>query len=169
MKSRPVHAPSARESSSGSPAEPRRILAVDYGTKRIGLAISDDLLSTARPLQVVPRTNRRDLFKSLRKICSEHAVARILVGHPLHLSGDASPMAEEAARFAARLEKELNIPVELCDERLTSWEAGQIAREAKLSSRRKSAHLDDVAAALLLREYLDRKRGSLAASTPGEA
>jgi putative Holliday junction resolvase len=67
-------------------------------------------------------------------------------------------MADEAARFAARLKKELGIAVELMDERLTTWEADQLMAESKSSSRRKRTHTDDVAAAVLLREYLDRQR-----------
>lgn len=139
-----------------SPEDPRRILAIDYGILRLGLAISDELQSTARPLTVLKRTNRRELFRNLRKICRDYGVARILVGHPVHLSGDSSPMAEEATKFAARLRKELNLDVELADERLTTWEARQTIRESGLSSRRKSALVDDVAAAILLREYLNR-------------
>lgn len=136
---------------------PRRILAIDYGTLRVGLAISDELQSTARPLTVLKRTNRRELFRSLRKICRDYGVARILVGHPVHLSGDSSLMSEAASRFAARLRKETDLEVELADERLTTWEARQTIREPGISSRRKSAHVDDVAAALLLRQYLNRK------------
>jgi putative Holliday junction resolvase len=105
------------------------------------------------------RTNRQNDLRRLREICRTHGVAQIVVGHPVHLSGEAGPMADEAARFAARLQKELGIPVDLQDERLTSWEAEQVAAEMKPSSRRRRGPLDDVAAAILLREYLERKRG----------
>ena len=149
--------------------EPRRILAIDYGTKRVGLAISDDLQCTARPLLILERTNRGEFLKRLRSICREYGVARILLGHPLHLSGDSSPMAEETSRFAARLQKDLGIDVELSDERLTSWEARQTLRDADMPSRRKASHIDDVAAAILLREYLNRKRASDSESAGGEA
>jgi putative Holliday junction resolvase len=131
-------------------AKPRRILAIDYGRKRIGLALSDELGLTAQPLAT-------DL-RRLREICRKHAVARILVGHPLHMTGESSPMAEEAALFAARLQKDLGIAVELVDERLTSWEAAQTMAEVKSSSRRKRAPIDDVAAAVLLRDYLEHKK-----------
>jgi putative Holliday junction resolvase len=73
------------------------------------------------------------------------------------MSGEASPMADEAALFAERLHKDLGIEVELVDERLTSWEAAQTMVEVKSSSRRKRAPLDDVAAAVLLRDYLEHK------------
>ena len=139
-------------------AKPRRILAIDYGRKRIGLALSDELGLTAQPLATFLRTNRRNDLRRLREICRKHAVARILVGHPLHMTGESSPMAEEAALFAARLQKDLGIAVELVDERLTSWEAAQTMAEVKSSSRRKRAPIDDVAAAVLLRDYLEHKK-----------
>ncbi len=102
-----------------------RILAIDYGRKRIGLALSDELGITAQPLQTLMHKNRRDDVRRLRDICRAHGVARILVGHPVHITGEAGEMADEAARFATRLRKELGIEVELADERLTSWEAEQ--------------------------------------------
>jgi putative holliday junction resolvase len=140
----------------------RRILAVDYGRRRIGLAISDDLGVIATPLETFSRTNRSNDFRRLRDICRAQGVARIIVGHPLHLTGEASPMAEEAARFAARLDKELGIPVELQDERLTSWEARQTVAETKT---RKRASLDNLSAAILLRDYLEQERGDSPSST----
>jgi len=138
-------------------AKPKRILAVDYGRKRIGLALSDELGLTAQPYAILTRTNRRDDLRRLREICRKHEVARIVVGHPVHMTGEKSPMADEAAQFAARLEKEFAIPVELADERLTSWEAEQTLSETRPSRRRGRKALDDVAAAVLLRDYLERK------------
>ncbi len=140
-----------------SDSEPRRILAIDYGRKRMGLALSDALQLTAQPLLVLARTNRRNDLRRLQEICRKHGVARILVGHPVHITGEAGEMADEAAQFAARLQKELGIEVKLVDERLTTWEAEQIVAGRKSADRRKS-HVDDVAAAVLLREYLDRNR-----------
>jgi putative holliday junction resolvase len=143
-----------------------RLLAVDYGRKRIGLALSDELGLAAHPLVTLLRTNRRnDLFR-LREICRKHGVARILVGHPLHMTGETSPMADEAALFAARLQKDLGISVELVDERLTTWEAAQTMAEVKSSSRRKRAPIDDVAAAVLLRDYLEHKKELSRSSVP---
>jgi putative Holliday junction resolvase len=138
-------------------AKPSRILGIDYGRKRIGCALSDERGITAQPLGTIIRTNRRNDLRRLRDICRKHGVARILVGHPLHMTGEASPMADEAARFAARLQKELHIEVELVDERLTTWEAERTVAETKSSSRRKRASLDDVAAAVLLRDYLEHR------------
>ena len=142
----------------------RRILAIDYGRRKIGLALSDELGLTARPLATIPRVNRRADLRRLRQICKENSVARAIVGHPLHLSGEAGEMAAEAARFAARLRKETGIETELVDERLTSWQAQQLAGETS-SKRRKGGPLDDVAAAILLREYLERVNPSAGATT----
>ncbi len=148
-------------------SKPPRILAIDYGRKRIGCALSDELGITAQPLGTILRTNRRNDLRRLRDICRKHGVARILVGHPLHITGEASPMAEEAERFAARLQKELHIEVELLDERLTTWEAKRTVAETKPFSRRKRSSVDDVAAAVLLRDYLEH-RGAQAQTARAE-
>src|SRR5579863_317115 len=108
---------------------PRRILAVDYGRKRMGLALSDELGLTAQPLATLTRTNRQDDLRRLREICRMHGVARVIVGHPLHITGETSAMSDEASRFADRLRKALRIAVELHDERLTTWEAEQTMTE----------------------------------------
>jgi putative holliday junction resolvase len=145
--------------------ERRRIMALDYGRKRIGLALSDELGLTAHPLATLVRKNRADDVRRLREICRAQSVARIIVGHPVHMTGERGTMAEEAARFAARLKKELGIEVELLDERLTSWEAEQTVSGARSSRGHGRAPLDDVAAAILLREYLERhapRRGAIA-------
>ena len=132
-----------------------RILAIDYGRKKIGLALSDELAVTAQPLAVLVRKNRQADLKRLREICRKNSVARIIVGHPLHITGERGEMAVEAAQFAARLTKAMRIPTELVDERLTSWEARQTVSETGWRAGR--ATVDDVAAAILLREYLDRR------------
>ncbi|HTZ99867.1 MAG TPA: Holliday junction resolvase RuvX [Candidatus Aquilonibacter sp.] len=139
----------------------RRILALDYGRKRIGLAVSDELQLTAQPLKTLMRKNRADDIRRLREISREQSASRIVVGYPVHVTGEAGTMAEEAARFAARLRKELGIEVELLDERLTSWEAGQTL--AATGRGRERAPIDDVAAAILLREYLERHPSAPAA------
>lgn len=122
------------------------------------MALSDELQIIAQPLLTLARTNRRNDLHRLREICAKHSVARVLVGRPLHMTGKDSEMSEEAAQFARRLHRELGIEVELVDERLTSWEAAQIAARAKTRNQRSKASIDDVAAAVFLRDYLDRQR-----------
>jgi putative Holliday junction resolvase len=143
------------------------ILAIDYGQKRLGLALSDEHRVTSRPYATWTRTNRRRDLGRLRELTRQQGVRRIVVGLPLHLDGTPSEMSEEAKSFAARVEKALGIPVELMDERLSSWEAGQTLTARKSRTRASRAHsdhagharktpLDDVAAAIILRDYLDR-------------
>jgi putative Holliday junction resolvase len=134
-----------------------RVLAVDYGRRWLGLAVSDALGLTAKPLVTLERKNRREDVRRLRALVREHEVGQIVVGCPFHLDGRKSDMAVEAARFARRLKRELGLPVELADERLTSWEAAQISAEHRGRKRRRRTH-DELAAAILLRDYLERQR-----------
>ena len=135
-----------------------RVLAIDYGRKRIGLAVSDELHLTARPLGALLRKNRREVLRRLSEIVRDNRVGKILVGHPVHLNGESGEMSVEAERFAARIQKGLGLPVELVDERLTSWEAEQTLAEMKIPRGKAGSrhNVDAVAAAILLREYLER-------------
>jgi putative Holliday junction resolvase len=134
------------------------VLAIDYGRRRLGLAISDPLGVAVRPLATWTRSNRRQDLARLRGLCREQEVSRIVIGWPLQLSGAQGDMASEAAGFADRIRKELGIPVELVDERLSSWEAEQILADDHASKGRspipKHRKLDEVAAAVILRDYL---------------
>jgi putative holliday junction resolvase len=141
-----------------------RVLAIDYGRRRLGLAISDPLRLTARPLATWIRSNRRHDLARLRRLCREQEVNLIVVGWPLQLAGTQGEMAGEAARFAERVRADLGIPAELMDERLSSWEAEQTLSESaggKSRARgRKQLGLDDVAAAVILRDYLRSSGGA---------
>jgi putative Holliday junction resolvase len=147
----------------GTGASRCRILAIDYGQRRFGLALCDPLGLTARPLAVWNRKNRRADLTRIRELCRLEGVGRVVVGWPLRLDGTPGEMAAEAARFAERLRKNLGLPVVLADERLSSWEAGQLLAETAgpgRSSRRRGKTTDDVAAAVILRDYLARDRGA---------
>ena len=144
------------------------ILAIDYGQKRLGLALSDEHGVTSRPFAIWTRTNRRRDLARLRELARQQAVRRIVVGLPLHLDGTPSEMSEEAKGFAARVEKALGVRVEMVDERLSSWEAERAVAATKSTAssrrgraqdpRRKKKTLDDVAAAVILQDYLDSTR-----------
>ena len=136
---------------------PARILAIDYGRRRIGLAVSDELGITAAPLPTLERKNRQQGIRLLRDIARKYKISRIIVGLPLHLAGHSGEMAEEASRFAARIKKELGLPVELRDERLTSWDAEQTLK-GNVARPRTKRYVDSVAAAILLRDYLEENR-----------
>jgi putative Holliday junction resolvase len=143
------------------------ILAIDYGRIRLGLALSDEDGLTSRPYATWTRINRRRDLSRLRELVRQENVRRVVIGLPLHLDGTPSEMSEEAERFAARVEKALGLPVEMMDERLSSWEAHETLaaanshkRERRGSSGRAEANkktpVDDVAAAIILRDYLQR-------------
>jgi len=151
------------------PLVPGVTLAIDYGKKRLGLALSDEHGITSRPHATWTRTNRRRDLGRLRELVREEGVRRIVIGLPLHLDGTPSEMSEEARSFAARVGKALGLPVELMDERLSSWEARQTQAAANSNERarrdssgraepKKKAPLDDIAAAVILRDYLDQAR-----------
>ena len=150
-------------------AAPGVILAIDYGKKRLGLALSDEHGSTSRPHATWTRINRRRDLARLRDLVRDERVRRIVVGLPLHLDGTPSEMSEEAKSFAARVEKALGLPVEMMDERLSSWEAnetlasetsGKRARRGSsvrdAAGQKSKAPLDEIAAAIILRDYLER-------------
>ena len=138
------------------PSKPGRVLAIDFGTRRFGLAVSDLLGFTAQPLSSLERVNRNEDFRRLRKICREHEVVEIVVGYPLRLKGEEGQSARRVAAFARRLHRELGLPVELEDERLTTFEAKEILSQLRTGAAR-SPQVDSIAASLILRSYLERK------------
>ncbi len=141
------------------------ILAIDYGKKRLGLALSDEFGVTSRPYATWTRINRRRDLSRLRELVRQEGIRRVVVGLPLRLDGAPSEMSEETKSFAARVEKALGLPVEMMDERLSSWEAHEII--SSLSPRRgpsgrsepaKRTPMDEIAAAIILRDYLEKNR-----------
>jgi len=154
----------------GDKAGGAAILAVDYGRARIGLALADAETRMARPLSTMERINRNEDMRRLRELVRDHGVKQIVVGLPLRLDGTRGEMAEETDRFAQRLRKQIGVPVEMVDERLTSWEAerlleevqGRFIHEEKVTGSKKPKNVqakmtvDAVAAAVILKEYLDR-------------
>ena len=132
-----------------------RILAIDFGTKRMGLAVSDALGMTAQGLPTLERTRIADDLAHLQALVEEYAVERVLVGNPLGHSGGETAMSQLVAEFAEKLRQRLPCPVELRDERLTSVEANRTLREAGLSMGKRRRAVDRMSAVLLLQGYLD--------------
>jgi putative Holliday junction resolvase len=132
-----------------------RILAIDFGTKRMGLAVSDALGMTAQGLPTLERTRLADDLERLRLLVEEYSVGRVLVGNPIGHSGAETAMSHKVAEFVDKLRRRLPCPVELRDERLTSVEANRTMREAGLSIGKRQRAVDRVAAVLLLQSYLD--------------
>lgn len=134
------------------------MLAIDYGRRRMGLAISDALGLAARPLETLERKGRAEDLGRLRQIARAHGVKRVVVGHPLRMDGTAGDIADEVERFARRVEQALGLPVELVDERLTSWAADEWLAEHPGLGRERGK--DEIAAAILLEDYLGREKGT---------
>src|SRR3954470_17006045 len=107
-----------------------RVLALDFGKKRIGLAVSDELGVTAQGLDTLQRTRVREDLDALASLIEEYGVSLILVGLPLHMSGDESRQAEHAREFSDRLQRRTGVGVQLWDERWTSKQADRVLRES---------------------------------------
>ena len=131
------------------------MLALDVGKKRIGLAISDALGITAQGLETLQRTRIREDLASLKEIAAKWNVETVLVGRPLHMSGDESRQSEYTTEFAARVGECLGVPIVFWDERLTSVEAERMLREAGANLERRKKAVDRLAAVLLLESYLE--------------
>ena len=136
---------------------PGRVLALDVGLRRIGLAISDALGITAQGLPTLERRNKRSDLAALRGVVEKHEVAEVVVGHPLHLSGKEGKQAEKVVAFADDLRGHLGIPVHLWDERLTSAQANRVLRETEMSIKRRGEVVDQMAAVLILQAWLDSR------------
>jgi len=136
-----------------------RILAIDYGRVRHGLAVSDGLGLAGHPLPALRRTQASRDLSELRRVVAEHDVRRLVVGLPLNMDGSEGPMAAEARAFAQGLERELGLPVLLEDERLSTDEAESLLREGGLRPSERKTLRDSVAAAVILRAVLDREAG----------
>ena len=132
-----------------------RILALDLGKKRIGLAISDPLGITAQGLPNLVRTNKRTDMAVLQQLIAEREVGRILLGNPINMRGTEGRQSAWVHEFAAALEKQTGLPVKLWDERLTSVEAGRVLRSSGISIEKRAAAVDRLSAVILLQSYLD--------------
>lgn len=137
---------------------PGRILALDLGRRRIGLAISDELGITAQGLDTLERTRIRDDLDRLAGIASGRGVTLILIGEPLELGGRAGRQVEYTREFGLRLERRTGLPVRYWDERLTTVEANRILRECGAGTGERARSVDRVAAVLLLQSYLEAIR-----------
>ena len=132
-----------------------RMMGLDVGDRRIGVAVSDGLGLTAQPVLTLVRTNRRQDLRSLARLVRRYSCTQIVVGNPLYMSGDLSPQAAKAQDFAAFLREELKLPVHLWDERLTTTEAHRHLHASGRAGTEHRAVIDQVAAVLILQSYLD--------------
>lgn len=135
-----------------------RILSLDLGTRRIGVALSDPTGTIASAFDVFPAEGRTRTAARIAQLVRTHGVVRILVGLPVRLDGTEGAEARKARQFASALQQEIGVPVELLDERLSTAEAERAMLEADASRARRRARRDAVAAALLLQRYLDKRK-----------
>jgi len=132
-----------------------RVLALDLGEKRIGVAISDETRTIARPVAVLKRQSRSEDFDRINKIVDEHAVSLLLVGLPLLASGEEGEKAAWMRDYASDLQRELGLALRYWDESFTTVEAEASLRERGIRGRRGRQRIDAVAAAFILQSYLD--------------
>jgi putative Holliday junction resolvase len=132
-----------------------RILAIDYGSVRIGLALSDPTGTLARPLPFVPAKGDAKLARELAALAAKEQAALILLGLPRHMNGSLGEAAAKVQAFATALGQATKIPFKLVDERLTTVQASRQLHEAGKDSRAQRGRIDSEAAAVLLQGYLD--------------
>ncbi len=135
-----------------------RALGIDYGRRRLGLAISDEGGILASPLPVYERRGEKEDLTFLSNLISERKAGRIVLGLPLNMDGSSGEMADEVIAFAAALREESGLPVFTFDERLTSIEAERVLVQANLSRKRRKGLRDSLSAVLILQGYLESQR-----------
>ena len=135
-----------------------RILGLDIGDRRVGVAISDPFGTTAQPLITMGRSNLKQELKNIARLIRRHAVTEMVAGNPLHMSGGVSPQSEKAQSFAAALRDEFQLPGHLQDERLTSAAAHELLdRLGHPRGPARKAILDQYAAVIILQDWLDER------------
>jgi putative Holliday junction resolvase len=136
-----------------------RILAIDHGSKRIGIAISDELQMIAQPLEFIPSEPFAEFLQRLKDLLREKEVELILVGMPRNMDGSYGPAALKVQAFVAALKGALTIPIETRDERLTSAQANRVLIQGGVRRAQRKEKVDQMAAAILLQSYLDSRNG----------
>lgn len=135
-----------------------RVLGLDVGDRRIGVALSDVLGLTAQRLTLLERQSLAKDLAAVHALIAAHQIERIIIGLPLTLKGEQGIQAQKVSVFAQRLRRQVAVPVELVDERLTTVQGERALREVGASARRRKRTIDQVAAQLILQHYLDGQR-----------
>ena len=132
-----------------------RILALDHGTKRIGVAVSDETKTIAQPLEYIPAEPFADFLLRLKKILTEKEVDCILIGMPRNMDGSYGLAAQKVEAFVAVIRSAITVPIKLWDERLTSTMANRVMIQGNVRRDKRKEKVDAMAAAILLQSYLD--------------
>ena len=135
-----------------------RVLGLDVGDRRIGVALSDSLGLTAQRLTVLEREGSLEDAAAVRALVERHGVEAVVVGLPLTLRGDEGPQAKKVLAFAQTLRRRLSVPVQLIDERMTTVQGERALLETGASRRTRKQVIDQVAAQLILQQFLDTQR-----------
>lgn len=138
----------------------KRILGLDYGEKRIGVAVSDLLKLTAQPLDTIEYKTEEQLWQKLDQLWSAYDFELVVVGMPINMNGSLGFSSQNAREFAGKLADRFHTPVDFWDERLTSYMAEKTLQEMGIKSSRNRGAIDRIAAVLILQGYLDRQRNS---------
>jgi putative holliday junction resolvase len=133
-----------------------RILALDHGSKRIGIAVSDETKTIAQPLEYILAGPFALFLERLKKILVEKEIDLILIGQPRNMDGSYGPAAQKVAAFAAVLKTAITVPIKMWDERLTSTMANKVLIQGGVRRNQRKEKVDKMAAAILLQSYLDR-------------
>ncbi|HET7101495.1 MAG TPA: Holliday junction resolvase RuvX [Terriglobia bacterium] len=139
-----------------------RILAVDFGLRRLGVAASDPLGIVAQGLPTVQRKNMAADLAALEALAEEYSVVEVILGNPLSQSGEETAISRRVEAFAEKLRRRLSCPVKLWDERLTSAEANRMLRSSGMGLRKRQRAVDQVSAVLILQNYLDWRANQVA-------
>ncbi len=133
-----------------------RILALDPGTKRVGVAVSDELQIIAQPLEYVPAEPLEALLTRVQELVRDRQIELVLVGMPRNMNGTYGPAAQKVQAFVALLQKTLSVTIKTWDERLTTAQANRLLIQGNVRRQQRKAQVDKMAAAILLQSYLDR-------------
>jgi putative Holliday junction resolvase len=132
-----------------------RILALDHGTKRIGVAVSDELKMIAQPLEFIPAEPFADFLQRLKELLHEKQVELLIVGLPRNMNGSYGPAALKVQDFVAALRNAITVPIQTWDERLTTTQANRLLLQGNVRRQKRKEKVDQMAAAILLQSYLD--------------
>jgi putative Holliday junction resolvase len=138
-----------------------RILGLDYGDRRIGIAVSDELGITARGLATIVRKGLKRDLDELERMIGACGAEKIVIGFPVRLDGTAGIQCEKVDRFIRALEKRFTLPVERWDESLSTWEAEEILSEALVNRKKRKAVVDRLAASIILQDYLNKQKKNM--------
>ncbi len=134
-----------------------RIIGLDYGTVRIGVAISDPSAIIAHPKGYIDAEPKKQCIEKIKELCNETEAEQIVIGLPKHMNGDEGDSAKAARIFGAAIAEATNLPIDFLDERLTTVSANNVLTESNMKAPAKKEKIDSIAAAIILQNYLDMK------------